>query len=136
MSKPDLQVINNENPRKEDIESSVVGELTPSKESLLGLKGVPGQKDVLGLHEMRKHLEDLLEFLQDDKIEMTGPSLNFTVPEALLYVMRENPSNVLILYYDEDGEITTRSSRMNRADALFMVESAKMNILNIAKRTE
>jgi hypothetical protein len=35
------------------------------------------------------------------------------------------PTDTLVLGYDEDGELIVRSSRMSRAEALFMLEKAR-----------
>ena len=41
----------------------------------------------------------------------------------------KNPVDVMVIGYDNDGVMIIRSSRMSRADALFMLEKAKQWVL-------
>lgn len=56
-------------------------------------------------------------------------SVNYTPEQALLSALdmcREGRlTDVFILGYDEDGELFVRSSKMTRAEGLFMAEKAK-----------
>lgn len=52
-------------------------------------------------------------------------STNYTVEQALHSSLRENLTDVLVVGYDENGDLFIRSSKMTRAEGLFMVEKAK-----------
>jgi hypothetical protein len=56
-------------------------------------------------------------------------SESFTAELALKYVMRkcydQDVQDVLIVGYDSGGSLISVSSRMTRADALFLLEKAK-----------
>lgn len=59
-----------------------------------------------------------------------GPRTNMTTEEALAIASREEWSEVLICGYHKDsGELVVRSSKMNRADALWLVESTKLHCM-------
>jgi TATA-box binding protein (TBP) (component of TFIID and TFIIIB) len=58
-----------------------------------------------------------------------GAHVNMTPEQALRLVLREQPTDVLILTY-QDGELVIRSSKMTRADALWMLENAKLHALD------
>lgn len=48
---------------------------------------------------------------------------------ALEFTRTDNITDVLVIGYDNDGVLIIRSSRMSRADALFMLEKAKQWVL-------
>jgi len=48
-----------------------------------------------------------------------------TVEQALASVVGEALTDVLVVGYDEDGDLYVRSSRMDRKDALWMAEMLK-----------
>jgi hypothetical protein len=56
-------------------------------------------------------------------------SVNFNPEQALLSALEfcrtDNLQDVLVIGYDADGDLLVRSSRMTRAEALFMAEKAK-----------
>lgn len=56
-------------------------------------------------------------------------SVNYTPEQALLSALEftrcDNLTDVLITGYDSDGALIVRSSKMSRADAVFMLEKAK-----------
>lgn len=56
-------------------------------------------------------------------------SVNFTPEQALLsaleFAREDNLTDVMVIGYDADGVLIIRSSRMSRADGLFMVEKAR-----------
>lgn len=56
-------------------------------------------------------------------------SVNYSPEQALLSALEfcraDNLTDVLITGYDADGVLIVRSSKMSRADALFMLEKAK-----------
>lgn len=55
---------------------------------------------------------------------------NMDPQQALQSVMENEPKDVLILFYDDKGTLYTRSSKMNNAEALWMLECAKLRTLN------
>lgn len=56
---------------------------------------------------------------------------HFTVEQALESAKLHFPdaTDVVIIGYDKDGEMFTRSSHMSVADAVFLLESAKLHAL-------
>ena len=56
-------------------------------------------------------------------------SVNFTPEQALLSMLEfchaDNLSDVMVIGYDADGVLIIRSSKMTRAEGLFMTEKAK-----------
>jgi hypothetical protein len=53
-------------------------------------------------------------------------SVNYTPEQALQSAIQfDQLQDVLIVGYDEDGCLLVRSSKMTRADALFLLEKAK-----------
>ena len=52
-------------------------------------------------------------------------SVNYTPEQALHSALKANLTDVMVLGYDADGELFIRSSKMTRADGLFMAEKAK-----------
>lgn len=65
------------------------------------------------------------------KITKLPPSATFTVDQALDDVKQMQLTDVLILGYDEDDALIVRSSRMTRAEALFLIELGKMHTMGI-----
>jgi len=59
-----------------------------------------------------------------------SPHSFMTPNETLQKTLREGFTDVLVLGYDEDGELIIRSSAMKRHDALWMIEKAKLYILD------
>ena len=63
------------------------------------------------------------------KIIALPASVNYSPEQALLSALEfcraDNLTDVLITGYNADGELIVRSSKMSRADALFMLEKAK-----------
>ena len=57
------------------------------------------------------------------------PSNNMTVKQALESAMRLDLSDVLILGYDAEGGLKVRSSRMTRAQALYLAELGRSHAL-------
>ena len=53
------------------------------------------------------------------------PSDSWSPEQALAYSAREKWGSVLVVGYDEDGELRIRCSRMSPADALWLLELAK-----------
>lgn len=65
----------------------------------------------------------------DNVIEL-GPHERMKPAEALGLTLRENPPEVLILFYDSAGVFGMRSSGMSRKDALWILETAKDEVLS------
>lgn len=64
--------------------------------------------------------------MNNQNIVALPASVNFTPEQALQSAMQfENLQDVLIVGYDADGDLLVRSSRMSRAEALFLLEKAK-----------
>lgn len=63
--------------------------------------------------------------MNNDNIIAFPPSASYTPEMALQSVASHNVSDVLIVGYDQDGDLVVRSSRMSKADALFLLEKAK-----------
>ena len=58
-------------------------------------------------------------------IHQLPASTTMTVEQALASVVGETLTDVLIVGYDEDGDLYVRSSRMDRKDALWLAEMLK-----------
>ena len=52
-------------------------------------------------------------------------SVNFTPEQALHHALQRDLTDVLICGYDEDRDLVVLSSKMTRAEGLFMTEKAK-----------
>ena len=58
-------------------------------------------------------------------IHQLPASTTMTVEQALASVVGEALTDVVVVGYDEDGDLYVRSSRMDRKDALWMAEMLK-----------
>lgn len=54
------------------------------------------------------------------------PTTTMTPAQALAHAEAKGMTEVLIIGYDREGEFTTLSSRMTRADALWLIECARL----------
>lgn len=54
---------------------------------------------------------------------------NMTVEQALSSMGTLQPTDVLCIGFDDTGTLLVRSSKLSRADALFMLEAAKLYTL-------
>ena len=54
-----------------------------------------------------------------------GPHENMTVEQALDFVKREQPKEVVVLYVSQNNNFCTVSSGMDRKDALWLIESGR-----------
>lgn len=67
--------------------------------------------------------------MNNEKVISLPASVNYTPEQALKSAldMCENGrlADVLIIGYDEDGDLFVRSSKMTRAEGLFMVKKAE-----------
>ena len=52
-------------------------------------------------------------------------STNYTAEQALQSALKADLTDVLIIGYDQAGDLFIRSSRMTRAEGLFMVKKAE-----------
>ena len=60
-----------------------------------------------------------------------GPHHRMTPEECLSQVLRERPSAVMVIFErGEEGILTIRSSEMTRKDALWLLEAAKVDVLD------
>ncbi len=60
-----------------------------------------------------------------------GPHERMTVDEALASAAREPWENVLIIgFHVDDGSLVVRSSHMSREFALWIIEHAKLHIMD------
>lgn len=60
----------------------------------------------------------------DNVIRMPVSSTSFTPKQALLTVLNDDLSDVIIVGYDKDGDLIIRSSKLTRAEALFLLTKA------------
>lgn len=71
--------------------------------------------------------------MNNDKILVLPPSESYTPEQALLSALHMNDlSDVLIIGYHEDGSLFVRSSKMNRAEAVYL----SMLAIDWARTTE
>lgn len=56
---------------------------------------------------------------------------NMTMRRFKRSVAEEDFTGAVIMGYDKDGDFIVRSSKMSRKDALWMLEQAKLHILDI-----
>lgn len=67
--------------------------------------------------------------MNNTKVIALPASTSFTPEQALLsmleFARNDNLSDCLLVGYDADGVLLIRSSRMTRADAIFLLEKAK-----------
>jgi len=65
-----------------------------------------------------------------DKIINFPASTNLSVDQALASASQLKMTDVLIIGYGEDGLLKIRSSKMDRKNALWLIESAKREVLS------
>ena len=67
--------------------------------------------------------------MNNEKVISLPASVNYNAEQALLSALdrcKEGKlADVLIVGYDEDGDLFVRSSKMTRAEGLFMVKKAE-----------
>jgi hypothetical protein len=63
--------------------------------------------------------------VNNQKVIELPASVNYTPEQALHSALKANLTDVMVLGYDEDGELFVRSSKMTRAEGLFMTERAR-----------
>jgi len=59
-----------------------------------------------------------------------GAHERMTPEEALSLTIREQPKEVLVLFFDAEDDFGLRSSNMSRKDALWLIELARQEILS------
>jgi hypothetical protein len=68
--------------------------------------------------------------MNNEKVIALPASTNYTPEQALLSALEfcrdDNLTDVLVIGYDADGGLVVRSSKMTRAEGLFMAEKARM----------
>jgi hypothetical protein len=63
--------------------------------------------------------------MNNEKVIDLPASVNYTPEQALHSALKAGLTDVMVLGYDEDGELFVRASKMNRAEGLFMTEKAR-----------
>jgi hypothetical protein len=67
--------------------------------------------------------------MNNEKVISLPASVNYTPEQALKSALNMceggGLTDVMIIGYDENGSLVIRSSKMSRADGLFMVENAR-----------
>ena len=64
-------------------------------------------------------------------------STSFTAKQALEHALQSaDLDDVLIIGYDKDGVLFVRSSKLTRAEAVFLLEKGKLWALNVGHNNE
>ena len=63
--------------------------------------------------------------MNNEKVIALPASENYTAEQALQSALQAELTDVMIIGYDFEGELFVRSSKMTRAEGLFMTEKAK-----------
>lgn len=63
--------------------------------------------------------------MNNDKVMALPASTNYNAEQALNSALQADLTDVMIIGYDPDGDLFIRSSRMTRAEGLFMTEKAR-----------
>ena len=63
--------------------------------------------------------------MNNEKVIELPASTNYTAEQALQSALKADLTDALIIGYDQDGDLFVRSSRMTRAEGLFMVKKAE-----------
>lgn len=63
--------------------------------------------------------------MNNEKVIELPASTNYTAEQALHSALKADLIDVMVIGYDEDGDLFIRSSKMTRAEGLFMVEKAR-----------
>lgn len=63
--------------------------------------------------------------INNQKVIVLPASVNFTPTQALDSASQMGATDVLIVGYDDEENLFIRSSKMSRADAVFLLEKAK-----------
>ena len=63
--------------------------------------------------------------MNNDKVMRLPASTNYNAEQALHSALQADLTDVMIIGYDQDGNLFIRSSRMTRAEGLYMTEKAR-----------
>lgn len=63
--------------------------------------------------------------MNNEKVIALPASTNYTAEQALQSALQMELTDVMIIAYDFEGELFVRSSKMTRAEGLFMVKKAE-----------
>ena len=63
--------------------------------------------------------------MNNEKITELPASVHYTPEQALASALKADLTDVIVLGYDQDGDLFVRSSKMTRAEGLFMVKKAE-----------
>ena len=63
--------------------------------------------------------------MNNEKVTTLPASTNYTAEQALQSALQMELTDVMIIGYDFEGELFIRSSKMTRAEGLFMVKKAE-----------
>ena len=63
--------------------------------------------------------------MNNEKVISLPASTNYTAEQALQSALQMELTDVMVIGYDFEGELFIRSSKMTRAEGLFMVKKAE-----------
>ncbi len=63
--------------------------------------------------------------MNNEKVIHMQPSTNYNPEQALSQALKYDLTDVMIIGYDVDGDLVVLSSKMTRAEGLFMVKKAE-----------
>jgi len=63
--------------------------------------------------------------MNNEKVTHLPASVNYTPEQALHSALKANLTDVMVIGYNKGGDLFVRSSKMSRAEGLFMVEKAR-----------
>ncbi len=63
--------------------------------------------------------------MNNEKVISLPASVNYTAEQALQSALQRELTDVMVIGYDEDGDLFVRSSKMTRAEGLFMLKRAE-----------
>ncbi len=63
--------------------------------------------------------------MNNEKVIALPASTNYTAEQALQSALQMELTDVMVIGYDFEGELFVRSSKMTRAEGLFMVKKAE-----------
>ena len=63
--------------------------------------------------------------MNNQKVVELPASVNYTPEQALQSALKADLTDVMIIGYDKDNDLFVRSSKMTRAEGLFMVKKAE-----------
>ncbi len=63
--------------------------------------------------------------MYNEKVITLPASTNYTAEQALQSALKMPLTDVMVIGWGEDGELFVRSSKMTRAEGLYMAEKAK-----------